>query len=106
MIETQNQSISMVEGEFGEALEINFTDMSFSSRDTLALRIFKTKGTTIIEKTYSDVSNNQIILRLTQQESNKLSPGEYRYEIDWYQDGFFQITLLRNKLFRVLEKRP
>ena len=95
----------MTEGDFGVELPITISGATFSASDEIGLTI-KTaaNGTTIITKTFSDISQNTVVLELTEAESALLGVGSYVYSLDWYQDGAFLCNIVPCASFMVVDK--
>lgn len=100
--------IEMVEGDFGLVLPIIIESDSgtiFGSEDEFTIKIFKSINTEpIINKTYSNITNNTIDFELTESESLLLPVGIYYYDLDWYENGVFMCNILAKENYVVLEK--
>ena len=74
--------IEMVEGDWGEELPLEIeSESEITSSDKFIIEIFKDVRSRepIITKKYSDIKENTINFRLTQEESEKLKVGTYYY---------------------------
>lgn len=98
-------NIQMCEGDFGVRLPITITGPTFSTADTVKLTI-KTavNGDTILEKDFSDISQNTVNLILTATESALLPVGNYVYCLDWYQSGQFLCNIIPTAFYKVVDK--
>ena len=99
--------IEMVEGDWGEELPLEIeTESEITSSDKFIIEIFKDirSRETIITKKYSDIKENTINFRLTQEDSEKLKVGTYFYNIDWYKENSFLSNVAHSKMFKVTDK--
>ena len=99
--------IEMVEGDWGEELPLELeTENEITSSDNFIIEIFKDVRSRepIITKKYSDIKENTINFRLTQEDSQKLKVGTYFYNIDWYQENNFLSNIVKSKMFKVIDK--
>ena len=97
--------IEMVEGDWGEELPLEIeSESEITSSDNFIIEIFKDVRSRepIITKKYSDIQNNTINFRLTQEESEKLKVGTYYYNLDWYKENSFLSNVIRSKMFKVI----
>lgn len=101
MWNVNGNTIRMVEGEYGVDLPLTVNGTTLTASDELRLAI-KQDGQTVLEKTYADIVDNTINVRLTEAESSALRVGKYRYSIAWYQEGFFLCYLIDKALFEVV----
>lgn len=120
MWKVSGQTIKMTKGDYGIDLPITINGVTFSAQDSVLFTL-KTKefcddmcecypgkpnksDSTIITKSYSNISNNTINLSFTKEESDKLYPGDYLYSLDWYQDGLFLCNIIPAADFKVVDK--
>ena len=97
-------TIKMVEGEYGVDLPLTITGATLTANDEIRLTIKRGRqGNVAVEKSYSDIQDNTINVRLTESESSALRVGKYRYSLAWYQEGFFLCYLIENGLFEVVD---
>ena len=97
--------ITMTAGDWGVALPVTVTGTTLTSSDKLALTVVRADtGATVLEKEFTNITDNTVDFELTAAESANLTPGEYRYNLDWYQDGVFLCCLVGNASFRVVSK--
>ena len=89
--------IAMDKADFGVILGINFSDVNGTD---IKFKIYNEKET-LVEKTFENITNNRIELKLTQEESAKLEEGTYNYDIYQYKEGVLKNTLLKEKIFIV-----
>lgn len=102
---TKANDIQMTEGDFGIDLPIKIIGPTFDEYDQVKLTVKdRMNGTTILEKFFSDVQENEIKLVLTASESARLPVGIYVYSLDWYQDGHFLCNLLPASVYKVVDK--
>lgn len=105
MWDANGKNIEMVQGEYGITLPIKLSGITITAQDSFRLSIKDgAGGPTIIEKTFSSVSDSTINLELTQAESGKLQPRSYVYDLDWYQAGTFEGNLVNGARFKVVGK--
>lgn len=99
------QDLKMAEGDWGIQLPITITGTTFTAADEMKLTI-KTalNGNTILEKTFSDLTDNTANLELTEAESALLPVGSYVYRLDWYQDGAFMCNIIPVATLKVVDK--
>lgn len=99
------QDLKMTEGDYGVELPITFSDATLTNADAMKLTIKAApNGTALIEKTFTGISENTVILKLTAAESALLPVGKYVYLLDWYQDGEFLCNAIPNAAFKVVDK--
>lgn len=92
----------MTEGDYGIELPITVSGVTLGASDSLKITI--ANGTPIIEKEFSDISQNTVNLFLTESESALLPVGTYVYSLDWYQNGSFLCNIVPFGLFEVGDK--
>lgn len=98
-------SITMTEGDYGIALPVTISGIDFTAADTVKISVLTAvNGETIVEKEFSDISENTVNLELTQAESALLPVGVYVYRLDWYQSGVFMCNIIPFAAFKVVEK--
>ena len=97
--------ISMTEGDYGIELPINVSGTTISATES-ALWTVKNKknGTTVLTKTITNITQNRIVITLTEEESALLVAGVYVYSLDWYKDGVFLCNIIPDATFRVVDK--
>ena len=95
----------MTEGDWGIQLPISISGTTFTANDEVQL-VVKTacNGTEMLNKTFSNISNNTVMLELTQTESDALKVGSYVYRLDWFQDNAFMCNIIPWASFKVVEK--
>lgn len=99
------QDIKMCEGDYGVALPITITGTTLEAFDEVKFTVKKVvNGSVMLEKTFSNISQNTINLELTETESNHFKVGTYYYALDWYQNGEFMCNIIPIGAFKVVEK--
>lgn len=93
-----NLKISMNEGDFGVILGINFTDVNETD---VVFKIYNKEM--LLEKTFENVTDNKVELKLSKEDTSKLTVGTYNYDIYQYKEGILKNTLLKGKTFVVKE---
>lgn len=97
--------LQMVEGDFGIQLPITVNGTELSASDSLKLTIKSHRnGTAIIEKDFTNISNNTVDFVLTAADSTLLPVGVYVYSLDWYQNGLFMCNIIPMAMFKVVDK--
>ncbi len=99
--------IEMVEGDWGEELPLEIiSESDLTENDNFSIEIFKDVRSRepIITKKYSNIQNNTINFRLTEEDAKKLKVGTYFYNIDWYKENSFLSNVVRSKMFKVIDK--
>lgn len=105
MWNVNGQDLKMTEGDFGLQLPVTISGTTFAAADEVKLTIKDSaNGTTIIEKTFSNITDNTVELEFTEEESELLPVGGYVYVLDWYQDGAFMCNIIPSASFRVVDK--
>ena len=100
-----NQSLMMTEGDFGVQLPVTISGVEFSAADSVKFIIKSVvNGSVIIEKTFTDITDNTFNLDITEAESALLKVGSYVYALDWYQSGAFMCNIVQIGSFKVVEK--
>lgn len=97
--------LQMCEGDFGVRLPITITGPTFTANDEVKLTI-KTamNGDTILEKTFTNITQNTVNFEITETESELLPVGNYAYCLDWYQSGAFLCNIIPVSAFKVVDK--
>lgn len=96
-------SLSMAEGDWGVELPVTVSGATFAANDSLKIAI-KNGETTLVEKEYTNITQNTVKLELTEAESALLPIGVYVYRLDWYQDGAFMCNIIPVSTFKVVDK--
>ena len=98
-------NLQMCEGDYGVAIPITVKGVTLDALDSVKVTIKTEKnGATVLEKTYSSVSNNTVNFSLTAAETAKLSVGTYIYVLDWYRSGTFLYNILPAATLKVVDK--
>lgn len=99
------QDLKMTEGDWGIQLPVTIDGTTLTANDELKLTI-KTaiNGDIVVEKTFSNISQNTVNLVFTAQESALFSVGTYVYALDWFQNGAFVCNIIPAAMFKVVEK--
>ena len=105
MWNVNGKTIKMTEGYYGVELPISVSGAEFTTGDQIKFTL-KTavNGTDILDKTFSDITDNTIKLTLTSAESDLLTPGEYAYSLDWFRSGVFLCNIIATGVFKVEDK--
>lgn len=98
-----NNNLSMAEGDWGIQLPITITGATFAANDSVRVTI-KSGETTVIQKDYTDITNNTVNLEFTDAESALLPVGSYLYSLDWYQNGAFMCNIIPSAVLKVVDK--
>lgn len=96
-------TLNMTEGDWGVKLPVTVTGVTLTANDSVRIKIQRDE-TTIIEKEYTNITNNTFDLEFTEAESALLPVGSYLYSLDWYQDGAFMCNIIPSGLFVVGDK--
>ena len=96
-------TLNMTEGDWGVKLPVTVTGVTFTANDSLRIKIQRDE-TTIIEKEYTNITQNTFDLEFTEAESALLPVGSYLYSLDWYQDGAFMCNIIPSGMFLVGDK--
>ena len=96
-------TLNMTEGDWGVKLPVTVTGVTFTANDSVRIKIQRDE-TTIIEKEYTNITNNTFDLEFTEAESALLPVGSYLYSLDWYQDGAFMCNIIPSGMFMVGDK--
>lgn len=95
--------LNMTEGDWGVKLPVTVTGVTFTANDSVRIKIQRDE-TTIIEKEYTNITQNTFDLEFTEAESALLPVGSYLYSLDWYQDGAFMCNIIPSGMFLVGDK--
>ena len=95
--------ISMARGDYGVQLPINMDGFTFAQNDSVRIKI-KDRNTVVLAKDFTNITNSTVNLELTRAESELLSVGEYKYSLDWYQNGHFMCNIIPFAVFKVEDK--
>ena len=96
-------SLSMAEGDWGVELPVTVSGATFAANDSLKI-VIKNGETTLVEKEYTNITQNTVKLELTEAESALLPIGVYVYRLDWYQNGAFMCNIIPVSTFKVVDK--
>lgn len=96
-------TLNMTEGDWGVKLPVTVTGVTFTANDSVRIKIQRDE-TTIIEKEYTNITQNTFDLEFTEAESALLPVGSYLYSLDWYQDGAFMCNIIPSGMFLVGDK--
>ena len=96
-------TLNMTEGDWGVKLPVTVTGVTFTANDSVRIKIQRDE-TTIIEKEYTNITQNTFDLEFTEAESALLPVGSYLYSLDWYQDGAFMCNIIPISTFKVVDK--
>lgn len=96
-------TLNMTEGDWGVKLPVTVTGVTFTENDSVRIKIQQDE-TTIIEKEYTNITQNTFDLEFTEAESALLPVGSYLYSLDWYQDGAFMCNIIPSGMFLVGDK--
>ena len=96
-------TLNMTEGDWGVKLPVTVTGVTFTANDSVRIKIQQDE-TTIIEKEYTNITQNTFDLEFTEAESALLPVGSYLYSLDWYQDGAFMCNIIPSGMFLVGDK--
>lgn len=103
--EVTGNTLQMTEGDYGIALPVTISGVTFTNADAVKLTIKnRVNGTAMIEKTFTSISENTVELVLTASDSEKLKVGAYVYVLDWYQDGAFMCNIIPVATLKVVDK--
>ena len=96
-------TLNMTEGDWGVKLPVTVTGVTFTANDSVRIKIQRDE-TTIIEKEYTNITQNTFDLEFTEAESALLPVGSYLYSLDWYQNGAFMCNIIPSGMFLVGDK--
>ena len=96
-------TLNMTEGDWGVKLPVTVTGVTFTANDSVRIKIQRDE-TTIIEKEYTNITQNTFDLEFTEAESALLPVGSYLYSLDWYQGGAFMCNIIPSGRFVVGDK--
>ena len=101
----QGMSLQMAEGDYGIELPVTISGTTLSAADSLKFVFLTEKNKQpILEKEFTNISDNTINLELTEAEAALFAPRMYVYRLDWYQNGQFMCNLISEAMFRVVDK--
>ena len=97
--------ITVCEGDYGVKLPLTIKDITFAQNDVVLFTLKKSaNNTAILTKSFTNVQQNTVSLELTEADSQLLKNGTYIYTLDWYQDGAFMCNIIRDGVFKVVDK--
>lgn len=98
-------SLQMTEGDWGVELPISINGVTLTDQDEVLFTV-KTvnNGTKLLEKTFSNITDNTVRLSFTEAESALLPRGVYVYSLDWYQNNVFFCNIIPSAEFKVVDK--
>ena len=104
-IVTAGKDLQMTEGDYGVDLPIVIKGPEFSSSDTINF-VVKTSvnGTQKLSKTFTNITDNIVNVRLSSSDASSLPVGTYVYTLDWYRSGSFMCNIIPYAIFKVVEK--
>ena len=104
MWDVSGQDLKMCEGDWGVALPITISGTTLTASDEVKFTLKAADGTTLVTKTFNNISQNTVQLTITEEESALLPIGVYVYSLDWYQSGAFMCNIIPHALFKVVDK--
>lgn len=105
MWEVYGDNLKMTVGDYGVELPLTISGTTLTASDEIKFTAkHKQTGSTILEKTFSNISANTVNLVLTKKDSNQFRVGEYRYSLDWYQDNVFMCNIIPDAQLMVVNK--
>lgn len=105
MFSASGKNIKMTEGDWGIMLPITVSGITFAPEDAMLFTLKNAvNGTTILTKTFENVTGGTINLSFTEEESALLTPRNYVYSLDWYQNGAFYCNVIPEAQFTVTDK--
>lgn len=103
--EVKGNNLEMTQGDYGVQLPYTLKGPTLTSSDAVKFTLKDgVGGPVILEKTFTNISNNVVNLELTAADTAKLQPRSYVYNLDWYQDGNFMYNIIGNASFKVVGK--
>lgn len=100
----KGNNLTMAEGDYGVALPIEITGMTFGASDSVQIVIKKeANAEPLITKTFTDIQNNTVDLELTEADTALLSAGSYVYRMDAYQDGNYLNNIIPSATIKVVD---
>lgn len=103
MWNVNGNALNMTEGDWGVKLPVTVTGVTFASNDSLKF-VIKNGETTLIEKEFTNITQNTVNLEMTEADTSLLPVGSYVYRLDWYQDGSFMCNIIPISTFKVVDK--
>ena len=103
MWNVNGNALNMTEGDWGVKLPVTVTGVTFAANDSLKF-VIKNAETTLIEKEFTNITQNTVNLGLTEADTLLLPVGSYVYRLDWYQDGAFMCNIIPISTFKVVDK--
>ena len=98
-------NLTMAEGDWGISIPLTINGVTFTEHDEAKLTVKDAvNGNVLVDKTYTNISENTVNFMLTEAESELLPVGSYVYLLDWYQDGAFMCNIIPSATLRVVEK--
>lgn len=106
MWEVSGNNIAMTVGDYGLSLPVKINGTTLTTgTDTVRLTVKNNHAATeALKQEYSVFDDNTFSIVLTEEESERLKPGEYAYSLDWYRDGVFMCNIVPKAVFRVVRK--
>ena len=96
--------LQMAEGDYGVELPITISGMEFVAGDCVKLTIKTAKnGDAVLTRDFTTITQNTIILELTEAESALLRVGSYVYRLDAYQNGNYLNNIIPLASFKVVD---
>lgn len=101
----QGYRIEMAEGDYGIQLPVTFSGMTLTESDSIRFVFLTAKnGRVLLEKEFTNISDNAVNLVFTEEESAIFTPRTYVYRLDWYQNGLFMCNMIPEGIFKVVDK--
>lgn len=96
-------NLMMTEGDFGVRLPVYINGVTLGQNDSVKIAIISSTGP-VVERVFDNISGNKAYLVLSEQETAMLPVGDYKYRLDWYQNGSFMCNIIPSASFRVVDK--
>ena len=105
MWKVEGNDLTMSVGDFGLSLPVLIDGVTLSSgQDEIGIKIVNSLGEKVLEKVYSDFTDNEFSFVISESETQGLQVGEYVYGLDWYRNGVFMCNIISRANFRVVKK--
>lgn len=98
-------NLSIAEEDFGIGEVCTISGVTLDAADTLKFTFKDTmNGEEILSKEFTNISENQVVIQFTEEESAMFPVGSYVYRLDWYRNGQFMCNIIPYSTFRVVDK--
>ena len=104
MWNVKGQNLSMADGDYGIILPILIKGTPLTASDSVRMTIKHDKTGVVLVKEFTEIEDNTVQFKLTEEESALFHIGAYVYSLDWYHEGQWMCNIIPSAYFTVVKK--